>query len=64
MMNHHVNSKLNYLKKESLEPSLTSGFPYKFIMVGIDGPYMSASNKPTFNWHFLARATATLTGNS
>ena len=44
-------------------PSVTSGLLLMFIMVGIFGPYTSASSKPTFSWHLLARATAKLTAN-
>lgn len=45
-------------------PWVTSGFVLIFIMVGMLGPYTSASSKPTLSWHFLASATAKLTVNS
>nr|AFK40152.1 unknown [Lotus japonicus] len=40
---------------------VASGFVLIFIMMGILGPYTSASSKPTFSWHLLASATAKLT---
>lgn len=51
---------VNGLNREK-SPSFTSGFLFSLIMVGMDGPYTSASNKPTFNWHVFASATAKLT---
>ena len=51
-------------KKEKDIPWVTSGFVLMFIMVGMLGPYTSASSKPTLSWHFLASATAKLTANS
>lgn len=34
-------------KKKSHLLGVNSGFPFKFIIFGIEGPYMSASSKPT-----------------
>jgi hypothetical protein len=42
-------------------PSLTSGFSSRCIIVGMDGPYMSASSKPTLSLNSFASATAILT---
>jgi hypothetical protein len=42
-------------------PSLTSGFSSRCIIVGMDGPYMSASSKPTLSLNSFASATAMLT---
>lgn len=49
-MNPAQNYQYNILNKSDKSKNLlddTSGLPFKFIIFGMEGPYTSASSKPT-----------------
>lgn len=50
-------------KRGELAPESSSGRPLRFIRVGMEGPYTSASRRPTRSLHSIASATAKFTGN-